>query len=54
MVQCPELCGRGAISLTRTRPVAVDEHLDGEEADEVERFCDAPGDPGGLGGGGGA
>ena len=52
IVQWPELCGRGAISLTSTRPVRVDEHLDGEQADQVQRLRDAPGHPPSLGGGG--
>ena len=37
MVQCPELCGRGASSLTSSSPSLVDEHLDREQPDEVER-----------------
>ena len=44
IVQWPELCGRGASSLTSTSPSWVDEHLDREQADEVELLGDAAGD----------
>ena len=51
MVQWPELWGRGAISLTRTRPWRSTNISTAREADEVEGFGDSPGDAGGFGGG---
>ena len=44
IVQCPELCGRGAISLASTVAPRVDEHLHGEQPDQIERVGDTPGD----------
>ena len=40
IVQWPELCGRGASSLTRISPDLGHEHLDRQHADEVELFGD--------------
>ena len=37
-VRCPELCGRGASSLTSSAAVARHEELDAQEADVLERF----------------
>ena len=44
IVQWPELCGRGASSLTSTLPRGIDEHLHREQADQVERLRHAAGD----------
>ena len=43
-VRWPELCGRGASSLTSRRAVARQEQLDAEHADHVEALQDAAGD----------
>ncbi len=48
IVQWPELCGRGANSLTSSVPSRRHEHLDGQHADQVERACDPPADRRGL------
>ena len=44
IVQCPELCGRGASSLTSTSPDWDHEHLDRQHPDEIELFGDVAGD----------
>ena len=48
MVQCPELCTRGAISLTKKRAVLRNEQLHREHADIIQRFGDAACDRGGI------
>ena len=50
MVQWPELCGRGASSLTSTAAVPGDEHLDRQNADESQGIGDSQRDPLRLGG----
>ena len=42
-VMCPELCGRRANSLSRSRAVTGHEVLDGDDARGVESFEDRPG-----------
>ena len=45
IVKCPELCGRGAISLTSSRPSAVKKELDGQDADGAQRLGHGQGQP---------
>ena len=48
-VRCPELCGRGASSLIRRRPSRVEEQLDAQQPDDVERLEHRSRDRVGLG-----
>ena len=48
MVRCPELCGRGAISLTSKRPPGRQEELDTKDADRPQRLGHGQGQRAGL------
>ena len=41
IVKCPELCGRGAISLTRRASIRGQKELDRQDADRAQRLRDA-------------